>query len=274
MARTPIIVASVALVLIIAGCSAPTAPEPDDSTFESLPQSDLNATEITNAHVTGLSAAESYVIQTQQQTVTETTNVSVTQQIESTRRINLRTDQELLIATTTQRQEVQSQSQSQSQSQPQSRSIQSTDRYYNDNGTIYVNQTQSNRSQYAIQQGQQATVNTTAQRSLIERLIKTIEYSRVEQTQRGDTAVVRYELQSVTDVQNLTQSSTATVQNATSTLVIDENGIVRELRLDGRFRTDSRTLQITFTTNYTQLGETTVSEPKWTDNARETGETT
>ncbi|ERG91132.1 MAG: hypothetical protein J07HQW1_01164 [Haloquadratum walsbyi J07HQW1] len=113
MVRTPIIVASVALVLIIAGCSAPTAPEPDNSTFESLPQSDLNATEITNAHLTGLSAAESYVIQTQQQTVTETTNVSVTQQIESTRRINLRTDQELLIATTTQRQEVQSQSQSQ-----------------------------------------------------------------------------------------------------------------------------------------------------------------
>ncbi len=123
-------------------------------------------------------------------------------------------------------------------------------------------------------QGQQATVNTTAQRSLIERLINTIEYRRVEQTQRGDTAVIRYELQSVTDVQNLTQTSTATVENATSTLVIDENGVIRELQLNAQFRTDRRTLRIRFATNYTQLGETTVSEPNWTDDAREASKTT
>ncbi|WP_182024143.1 DUF7537 family lipoprotein [Haloquadratum walsbyi] len=270
MARTPIIVAGVVFLLIIAGCSAPTAPGPDDSTFESLPQSGLNATEIADAHITGLSAAESYIIQTEQRTVTETTNVSVIQQTESTRRIDLRANQELLVATTTQQQEAQSQS----QSQPQSRSVQSTDQYYNNNGTIYVNQTQSNQSQYAIQQGQQATVNTTAQRSLIERLINTIEYRRVEQTQRGDTAVIRYELQSVTDVQNLTQTSTATVENATSTLVIDENGVIRELQLNAQFRTDRRTLRIRFATNYTQLGETTVSEPNWTDDAREASKTT
>lgn len=268
MGRTPIVVAGVVFLLIIAGCSAPTAPGPDDSTFESLPQSGLNATEIADAHITGLSAAESYIIQTEQRTVTETTNVSVIQQTESTRRIDLRANQELLVATTTQQQEAQSQSQS------QRRSVQSTDQYYNNNGTIYVNQTQSNQSQYAIQQGQQATVNTTAQRSLIERLINTIEYRRVEQTQRGDTAVVQYELQSVTDVQNLTQTSTATVENANSTLVIDENGVIRELRLNAQFRTDRRTLRIRFATNYTQLGETTVSEPNWTDDAREAGETT
>lgn len=278
MARSLIVVASVVCILLISGCSALTAPGPDNSTFESLPQSDLNATDITDAHIDGLTTAESYVIQTQQQTVTETTNVSVTQQVESTRRVDLSTNQESLIATTTQRQEVQSESESQSQSQsqiqPQSRSVQSTDQFYNDNGTIYVNQTQSNQSQYAVQQGQQATVNTTAQQSLIERLINTIEYNRTEQTQRNGTAVVRYELQSVTDAENLTQSSTATVQNANSTLVIDENGVVRELRLDGRFRTDSRTLQIRFSTNYSRLGETTVSEPQWTDNARQTDEAT
>ncbi|ERG96861.1 hypothetical protein [Haloquadratum walsbyi] len=107
MARSLIVVASVVCILLISGCSALTAPGPDNSAFESLPQSDLNATDITDAHIDGLTTAESYVIQTQQQTVTETTNVSVTQQVESTRRVDLSTNRESLIATTTQRQEVQ-----------------------------------------------------------------------------------------------------------------------------------------------------------------------
>lgn len=70
------------------------------------------------------------------------------------------------------------------------------------------------------------------------------------------------------DGSNVTETSQANVTGYEATLLVDERGVVRSVEVDVSGNRDGEQFRTRFSMTVTDIGETTVSEPGWLDEAR------
>jgi len=277
MKRKLLIVIGVVTLVALAGCSSilestdngtptdivnetpegtfnPTETTESDSTPNVNATGNLNASNVLTEHRNALMESESYTAQIRQQTVQQGTN-SLTQDVERYHRINLSQGVEYTQVNVRR---------STSQQQP----VTQTSQVYIDENKTYQSQTALNNTRYAVQNtSQNVSIDSTSQSQVLSVFVSSMEYTETETVEVNGTTATRYDFEQVTDMQRLTQTQNQTFQNINSSIVIQDNGLVRQFVFSGELEGQQNSLTVSISTAYDRIGEVSIEEPEWLEEA-------
>lgn len=142
-----------------------------------------------------------------------------------------------------------------------------TSTVYTDENASYSRVNNSQGVSYNMQSGLEA-VNLTTYRQNYTFLTAAFEYEANGTATVGDTTTVRYTSTNLSDDSYLGGDGNVTVANSSSTLYVDADGAVRRMTAAYTLEADSGTSRTELTITLTDVGATTVTEPSWLDDAR------
>lgn len=147
----------------------------------------------------------------------------------------------------------------------------STQDVYTENDTTYQRLNSSLGVSYEVQSGANGTVqpvNTSSFSQNYTILTDSFAYEADGTATVDDTTTVRYSSTNLTDDRYFVSGENATISNASSTLYVDADGVVREATISYTIGSDGATSTTEVTFSLSDIGSTSVDEPGWVDEAR------
>jgi len=140
---------------------------------------------------------------------------------------------------------------------------------YTDGDTSYRKQTTQGETTYDQQEGPAQSfggiqpVNTTAFSQNYTSIVDGFSWEQDGSGEVDGVAVTEYSLTGEVDKDALNLGENATVEDASGTLYIDGDGVLRQADIAYTVTTEEGTSSIDATTKLTDVGSTTVEEPAW-----------
>jgi hypothetical protein len=150
-----------------------------------------------------------------------------------------------------------------------------TQSVYTANGTTYQRLNNSLGVSYDLQTGDGGTVrpvNLTSFQGNYTFLTSSFAYEANGTETVDGTTTVRYSSTNLTDDSYFVSSEDATVSDASSTLYVDD-GVVRRASISYNVTATTGSSATDLTISLTDIGSTTVQEPDWVDDARDSAAT-
>lgn len=269
--RKAILVVAVAALAILAGCTGgngpgtatpannSTATPADGQSIE--PVAELNASYLNNNTEAAVEDGGSYTSETAYYLYVNTTRGESESWTNSTQRVDFESDQGAREAT-----------QAFLGDQPTT----TTQNVYTANGTTYQRLNSSLGMSYDVQTGDGGTVrpvNLTSFQQNYTFLTSSFAYEANGTETVDGTTTVRYSSTNLTDDSYFVSSEDATVSDASSTLYVDDDGVVRRASISYNVTATTGSSATDLTISLTDIGSTTVEEPDWIDDARDSAAT-
>jgi hypothetical protein len=235
--------------IVIAGAS------PSDSNI--APKSTLDGQQLSNTTTQAVQNAGSYTSQTATTIDINTSVESRTQRI-TTLRVDLESDRGIRITNETLI--------SQGTTQTGSRTV------YTDGNTSYRRTNIRGNSTYATQTGQQnrsriSPVNTTRFDAGYAPVVNAVSWAPNETETVSGTNTLRYTATNVSNPEALTGQSTTELSNVSASLWLDQNDVVRKFEVKYTLAANGNTRTTQASLSITNIGSTTVSQPRWLSEA-------
>ncbi|MDR5672160.1 hypothetical protein RH858_03190 [Halalkaliarchaeum sp. AArc-GB] len=140
---------------------------------------------------------------------------------------------------------------------------------YTEGDTMYVREIAGDDTQYSVDSIDRSTDEFTAEMRSDARTgtgaISEWSFTFEETQQCGELTCYQF---TGTDFEG-DRDVPGTVTDGEATLVVDERGIIRELTQEFDGETDGQDVHVVETSEYLEVGETTLPEPAWVEDARE-----
>lgn len=144
---------------------------------------------------------------------------------------------------------------------------------YTDGNTSYRKQTAQGNTTYDKQEGEPQSfggvqpVNTSDFTQNYTGIVDGFSWETNGSSEVDGVAVTEYSLTGIADKQVLGADESTTIENASGTLYIDSEGVVRQAEISYTFATEQGSTSIDATTTLSDVGSTTVEEPDWLSEA-------
>jgi hypothetical protein len=257
-----LLTATVALLVATAGCSGLTGDDgtngngdgPSGSGYD-VSGADLDGETLTNATSDAVESGGSYTLETNS-TVSATQNgQEQTSASETSLLVDLDGDQGIRNRTQT----IERDSSSQTQ----------VSTVYTDGNTSYRKQTTQGQTTYDQQDGSPSSVggirpvDTDGFTQNYTGIVDGFSWEQTGSSEVGGVAVTEYSLTGEPDKDTLGLGENTTVEEASGTLYVDGDGVIRQADIAYTVTTEQGSTSIDATTTLTAVGSTTVEEPGW-----------
>lgn len=273
MAQIPLgkllVIAGVAVLVGLAGCNTggngtPTATGTDDATTDTAPEplEEIDGEQLTNATAATIEEAGSYTLSQSGSFESSGPQGESSTDSNSTTRVDFEAERGIRETSQT------------FTNANQTRELETS--VYTDGDTSYRQRNSSQGVQYASQTGDGTglsairTVNVTSFPQNYTAVTDGFEWEANGTETIDGTPTVRYTSTNVSDSSTFVGVENVTVRNASSTLYVDSDNVIRRASLEYTVEDNSTTYSIETTVTLTDIGSTTVEEPDWLSEAQAT----